>query len=129
MKTYEEMVQEAIEMLENDDDLFCDMVEELDRTICFADGYRCIEMFELDSWYFGCKATALINDLTEDFNINDDYFFFSIDGLESTDDKVDLYRSKTSSSEVFDNLLEHWDDIDFINDDEFNELMTNIKEF
>ena len=98
----------AIAELDNNPELFCTMVEELDNAIGFADGFRCYDMCDLDDFYYYKKASELISDLTEDFNINDNYFYFSIYGLESCDDKYEFYTDHTDSDEVLDNVLNEY---------------------
>ena len=123
----EKLYAEAIEALDTDDELFCEAVNELNWYNGFADGYACIPMSELDEYYSNVPATKLIQDLTEDFNILDDYFYFSIYGLESTDDIVSLYRDNTSSEEVLDEILNVYPHVTFrYYDDMFNTLIGDI---
>lgn len=125
MKKYDELVKEAIEMLKNDDELLIDCVNELDSWNGYADSFRCWDMSELDDFYCDCKATKVLEDLTSDFNINDDYFYFSIYGLESTNDIADLYRSNIYEEELFDSLLENYYHLN-IYDSDFAELLEEI---
>ena len=127
-KTIEELRNEAIEMLKNDDDLLIGCVNELDSWNGYADGFRCEPMEMLDDYYYDCKATKVLEDLTEDFNINDDYFYFSIYGLESTDDPANLYRTNVYEEELLDNLLEYKNHLYFYND-EFEELLDAIEDY
>lgn len=106
MTNYNELIQKAIELIDNDDDLFCELVDELDSWNGFADGYRCFDMGELDDFYCDAPASKLINDITEDFRLCDDYFYFSTWGLESTSDKAGLYRSNTDAGEILDNVID-----------------------
>lgn len=122
---YDELIKSAIEMIDNDDELFCDLVNELDGYKGFADGFRCWDMSELDNYYYGSKASQLINDLTSDFNINDSYFYFSIYGLESTDDMITLYRDNVNSGELLDNVINNYNRITIYCSD-FDELMNEI---
>jgi hypothetical protein len=84
-------------------------------------------MYMIDDFYCDCKASKLLEDMTGDFNKNDDYFYFSIYGLESTDDKVDLYRSNVDEGELLDNLIDKYNhlDINWI-DSDFDELLDEI---
>ena len=122
---YDELINEAIEMLDNNDQLFCDLVNELNVYTLFADDFRCWEMCELDDYYYSCKASELINDLTDDFCINDNYFYFSIYGLESTDDMVTLYRDNVDTGELLDNVINNYVKI-AIYDSDFNNLLDQI---
>ena len=127
-KTLEDLRNEAIDMLENDDKLFCNMVDELDSYNGYADGYCCKDMGELNDYYCDCKASKIIEDLTEDFCINDDYFYFSIYGLESTDDKAGLYRDNTTTEEVLNAIIDYYPRLYFW-DSEFKDLIEEIDNF
>ena len=50
-RTLEEMKREAIETLRNNDEIFIDMVNELDSWNGYADGFRCYPMYELDDLF------------------------------------------------------------------------------
>lgn len=112
MKKYEVLVKKAIEELKNNDELFVDMVNELDNWNGYADGFRAYSMCELDDLHHGMSLSDFLTRITEDFNINDDYFYYSIYGLESTDDIVELYRDNVSEEELFDELIVNYDDED-----------------
>lgn len=122
---FDEKVERALEMLREDEDLFCEMVEQLDSWNGFADGFRAWEMCNLNDFYCGVEAIKLISALTKDFNIYDDYFYFKMYGLESTDDKVALYYDNTSPEEVYDEIIENADDITIYNE-EFEALIKSI---
>ena len=126
MENYNELMQKAIELIDNDDDLFCELVDELDSWNGFADGYRCWDMGELDEFYCDAPASKLINDITKDFEIGDDYFYFSIWGLESTSDKAGLYRSNTDAEEILENVIEYRAHLDI--PDELSDLLDEIEE-
>lgn len=104
--------------LKSFDELFTQCVDELDSWNGYADGFRAYEMWELDELYAGAKASKLIEDLTSDFNINDNYFYWSIYGLESTDSKVDLYRDNVWEKELLEQLSNRWTDLDLEDIDE-----------
>lgn len=127
MKRYEELINKALELLA-DDDTFVEAVNELDSWNGFADGYRAYPMAELDDLTYGMTASKFIEELTGDFNINDNYFYWSIYGLESCDDIADLYRSNTDAGEVLDNLIENYTHVYFWNK-ELEEVVTEIAEY
>lgn len=128
MTNYDELIKKAIEELKNNDDLFIQMIEELDSWNGYADGYRAWPMEELDDFYCNCKASKLLNDLTKDFNINDNYFYFTIYGLESTDDKAELYRNNVDTGELLDNIRENFYNLDFWDCNDFKDLIEEIEE-
>ena len=127
-KTYEELVNEAIEMIANDDDLLVDLVNELDSWDGFADTFRAYPMDEIDDICYGMKPSELIDKMTSDFCSTDDYFYFSIYGLESCDDVAELYRDNTTDEEVFDRVLENKHHLYFYNSD-FEELLDEIDNY
>lgn len=127
-KSYDDLVKEAIEMIEDDDELYCELVEELDNWNGYADGFRCYEMCELDDYFCDCKVSEFLEKITDDFRLQDDYFYFSIYGLESCDDKAELYRDNTTAEEVFDNVLDNSSHLYFYNTD-FAELLEMIENY
>ena len=126
MTNYNKLIQKAIELIDNDDDIFCELVDELDSWNGFADGYRCYCMGELDDFYCDAPASKLINDLTKDFDIRDEFFYFSVWGLESTNDKAGLYRINTDAEEILGDVLEYRAHL-YI-PDELSDLLDEIEE-
>ena len=125
MKNYDELVKSAIEMLENDGDLFVDMVNELDSYMGYADGFRCYSMYELDDLFCDCKVSDFLDKLADDFDHTDEYFCDTIWGISSTNDIEDYYRDNTTSEEVFDGVINYYNHIYFNNSD-FEELIEEI---
>lgn len=123
---YAELIEKAVEMLENNDDLLCEVVDELDSWNGFADGFRAYDMYELDDLHNGMKLSEFLSRITPDFNLNDNYFYYSIYGLESTDNKALLYRDNTDCGEVLDNILEYRNHL-YINNKEFEDLLEEIE--
>lgn len=124
--TYKEMIKEAMEELENNDDLFCEMVDELDSWDGFADGFRCYDMYELDDLFCDMKVSDFLSKLG-DFNYKDDYFYCSIYGIESTNDKTQLYRDNVDTGELLDNVIENANHL-YFSDNDFEELINKILE-
>lgn len=93
MKTANEKLNDIIEYFENNLDVFADCIEELDGYDGYLDDNRLYPMCELDDILCGKSATEII-DLVEgnDFNTNDDYFYYDIYGLKSTDDREGHYE-------------------------------------
>ena len=127
MTNYSELIAQAIEELKNNDELFVDMVNELDSWNGFADGFRCYPMCELDDLFSGCSLADFLDKLGENFNVRDEYMVDTIYGLESTDYPEDIYRDNVDEGELLDNIIEHVDDI-YFNDNDFEELVRNIIE-
>ncbi len=127
MKTYEELKNEAIEELKNDDDLFVDMVNELDSWNGYADGFRAFPMYELDDLFYDCKLSEFLEKITSDFNLQDDYIVDTIYGLDSTDDIAGHYRDNVDEDDLLDNILSHVGQLDFWNHEDFKELIEAIE--
>ena len=127
-KTYDELKNEAIEMLEEDDNLFCDMVEEIDSWNGFADGFRCYPMDEIDEIFSGVSIGDFLDKLAGDFNHRQNYFVDTIYGLESADYKEEVYRDNTSSEEVLEEVLEYSGRI-YIGNSEFKELVEALVDY
>lgn len=123
--TRQELIDKAIAMLDGNDDIFVQAVNELDSYNGFADGWRCEPMDYLDDYFYDVKPSELLQQLSSDFDIRDNYFYCGIYGVESTDYPEELYRNNTDSGEVFDELLDHWNSVD-IYDSEFCEIMDNL---
>ena len=106
MMNYDELIKAAIAMLEDDADLFCELVDELDSYMGLADGFRVFGMYELNDLYYGRPATDLLNDIDGNhFNLSDEYFVDTIYGLRSTDDKYTEYRDNIDEGELQDNVI------------------------
>lgn len=127
MKTYEELKNEAIEALKNDDDLFVDMVNELDNWNGYADGFRAFPMYELDDLFCDCKVSEFLGKITSDFNLQDDYIVDTIYGLDSTDDIAGHYRDNVDEDDLLDHILSHVGQLDFWNHEDFKELIEAIE--
>lgn len=129
IKTFEEMnycelMDAALDMLQYDD-LFIDMINELDAWNGYADDFRCYDMAELDDLFYGSKPSEILEKVTSDFSIYDNYFYCSIWGIESTNDPAAVYRDHTDAGEVLDNIIEEYNHI-YISDAAFDDLISEI---
>ena len=125
---YAELVEKAIEELKDNDDLFVEMVNELDGWSGFADGFRAYPMYELDDLFSGCTVREFLNKLGRDFDHNDEYMVDTIYGLESTNDIVGLYRDNVAEGELLDNIINYANHIWF-SDHDFEELVNSIVDY
>lgn len=125
MEKYIEMMEKALEMLNSDDELYVDMVNELDGWNGFADGFRAFPMYELDDLFGDCKVSEFLDKLASGFNHNDDYIVDTIWGLDSTNDIATLYRDNTDIGDVLDNVIENANNLWF-SDSDFENLINNI---
>ena len=124
MANYKTMINQALEMLKDDDDLFCSMVDELDAWNGYADGFRCYDMSMIDELFCDMKVSDFLAKLG-DFNYREDYFYDSIYGIESTDDKTGLYRCNVDEEELLDRIIENASHLYFY-DSEFEDLIESI---
>lgn len=127
MKTYRDLINEALNVLENDDTIFTDMVNELDSWDGYADGFRCYPMEELDDLFCGCSISDFLSKLAPDFNYHDEYMIDTIYGLSSTDDMAAVYRDNISEGNLLDQIIEYKNHLYFSNSD-FENLIDKIIE-
>lgn len=97
-----------LDMIKADSDLAVEVCEELDSWDGFLGDDRCYSMDEIDEILYGKKPSEILNMVTSDFNYNDDYFYFSIYGLESCDDKADVYLDRFDHEEILDEYLNNY---------------------
>lgn len=126
-RTFEELRERAIEELKENDDLFVSCVEALDSWNGYADGFRAYPMYMIDELFGNMKVSEFLDSLASGFDHNEEYFIDTIYGLDSTDDLTEVYRDNVWESELLDNLIDCYDDLDldFI-DDDFKELLEDI---
>lgn len=124
-KTYQQLISEALEILNNDDEIFCDMVNELDSWNGYADGFRCYYMEDLDELFCDCKVSEFLDKIGRNFNHNDRFFVDTIYGLESTDSMADTYRDNVDTGELLDEIIDKQNHI-YFNDSEFKDLIDSI---
>lgn len=128
MMNYGELIEKAIEILKDDADLFCELVDELDSYMGLADGFRVFGMYELNDLYYGRPATDLLNDIDGNhFDLSDEYFVDTIYGLRSIEDKYTEYHDNIDEGELLDNVIEYYGRIS-INDSDFEALINDIIE-
>ena len=120
-REYKAMVQWAIDELENEDELFVEMVDEMDGWDGYANGFKCYPMEELDELSYGMKLSEFLNKIDKDFKLSDNWFYYSDWGIESTDDRVGLYRDNVNEGELLDRILENANHLPFYGQSDFEE--------
>ncbi len=108
-------------MIRTDSDLLVEVCEELDSYNGFLGDDRCWYMSDIDDILYGKKPSEIIDMITGDFDSSCDYFYFSIYGLESCDDKADHYLDNFSDEDILDNYLDNYSHCSLSNGD-FEEL-------
>lgn len=127
MSRLDDLRAEAEEMLDNDDDLLIEVVNELDNINGFADGFRGFQMGELEEMYGEMRLTDFLSKVTKEFNVNDDYFYETIYGIESTDDLADVYRNNTTNDDIIDSVLVT--PLFSVSDSDFMSLIADIDDY
>jgi len=117
-----ELISKLIEEKLDDDDIFEEVALEMDNYEGSLNDSRCYPMYDLDEMLGEKKPSEVVEMLTSDFDKDDDYFYFSMYGLESTCDPVSIYRDEIDYSDMVDWLERHGIK-GFVNDDEFSELV------
>lgn len=115
------VIDRLTEYLEDNDDAFVEAVDELISWNGFID-VEAFPMYEIDDICGDMKPSDLIKKMTSDFNSNDEYFYFSIYGLESCNDKAELYKDETTAGNVVDALIDDGYRLSFC-DDTLSELV------
>lgn len=103
-------------ILENDEDAFITACEELDSWDGFLGDDRVYNMEDFDELMSGKSPLEIARDIEgNNFSTNDDYFQFTIYGVESTDDKYDVYSSNYSTDNVLDELIDKYSHVTIYN--------------
>ena len=111
----------AIEVLEEDEDAFVEACEELDNWDGFLGDSRCESMDMIDEFFN--KPSELLDQMN-DFNPTDSYFYFTVYGVSTTDDKHGVYSDDFSADDVLDELIDNYSHVDLTENSELNELLT-----
>ena len=131
-----------IDYWKSHNDSFSRVCEKLDSYDGFLDDNRCYPMDELDDLLCGKKPSEVLQMVdTDNFNYNDDYFYYDIHGIRSTDEKE--YFNDVDYSEVFERLTDNYqifnyrygndycilfNDVDNINSQDENEIQDNMND-
>jgi hypothetical protein len=103
-RTEEEIRQAILEYLEENENEFIDLIEELDGWNGYLNDDRYYYMEELDDLLCGKSPLEILEMANDDFNTNDNYFRFTCYGLESADEKdYSGYLDDNFVDEVIDN--------------------------
>ena len=122
-------------------DSFSRVCEDLDSYDGFLDDDRLYPMDELDDLLYDKKPSEVLQMVdTDNFNYNDDYFYYDIYGIRSTNEKE--YFNDVSYSEVFEKLTDNYgklfnyrygnaycilfNDVDNINSQDENEIQDDM---
>jgi hypothetical protein len=97
-----------LDMIKADSDLLVEVCEELDSWDGFLGDDRCYSMDEIDEILGDRKPSELLNMVSSDFDSSCLYFYFSMYGLESCDDRADFYLDCHSHEEILDEYLDKY---------------------
>lgn len=116
-------------ILENDEEAFISACEELDSWDGFLGDNRVYDMFEFDELLHGKKPSEVAELIDgNNFSTSDDYFMFTMYGVESVDDKYDVYSSNYSVDDVLDELIDKYNHVSLYGNDRFDELVSILFE-
>lgn len=132
LESKDDLIDKAVGMLEDDNDLFTNCVDILDSYNGFASDYRLFDMYDLDDELSDKTPTEIIELVADTgFNTNDDYFCYDGYDIYSVCDKYEHYINHTDEQEVIDNLLSEFNgirtDLRSLNDELF-EILDKIDE-
>jgi hypothetical protein len=106
-----------LDMIQADSDLMVEICDELDSWNGFLGDDRCYNMCDIDDLLYGKKPSEIIDMITKDFDSSCEWFYFSIYGLESCDDKADFYLDCHSHEEILDEYLDNYSHCNLSNTD------------
>ena len=121
MKTIEQ-IQEFLENELTEGDQIRVWNAYCEQNAYYDDQLQEMEMFD-DYVGYGKTPTEVLESVSSDFNIRDNYFYYSIYGFESTDYPEDIIRFDELAKYIYDNdnELECNELRDFLDDDEQEE--------
>lgn len=121
---------EAKEILIERDELFIEMIHQLDSWNGFADNFRCYPMDELDEICYGMKFSEFLEKVIGNhFDFSDDYFCLNDDGIFSVEDIAEFYHDNVSESELLENIISEYENLWFpVDDEDFYDLIVKIAE-
>ena len=109
----------ALEILHDEDDIFDEACEELDNWNGFLGDSRCESMDMIDEFFN--KPSDLLDQMNN-FDPTDSYFYFTVYGVNTTDDKHEVYSDDFSADDVLDALIDNYSHVD-LTKNELNELI------
>ena len=119
--------EELIELLENDEVVLCDAVHACNQYNGSFDEEVCYPMEMLDEMLYGLTPLEILNKVTDDFSTNDEYFYFTIYGVESCDEEDYSHLTTEVADVIIDDvpysywdseIKELFDDIEYENNEE-----------
>lgn len=122
-RTSNDIKNEILELL-SIENIFNECIEELDNWNGFLDADRYYPMYDIDFILCEKTPTEILSEVTQDFNIKDEYFRFRIYGLESSN-YID-YSICCKVEELYDYLEQNYYNLDL--PDEIEELFSELKE-
>jgi len=129
MTRYSELMNKAIETLKEDARIFVYCIDELDSWNGYADGFRAYDMCEINDIFYGVKVSDFLDKLAPGFHHTDEYFYDSIYGIDSCDDKEALYRDNVDEGDLVDALMEEYLNIDLEwIDEDFDKIIRQLNE-
>ena len=120
----------ALDMLKDDEELFVAACDELDSWDGFLGDDRVYSMYDFNELMSGKAPLDIVDMINGDkFSTADDYFYYTIYGIESTDSAYDVYSSNYGALDVLDELIEKYNHVYLAyNFPSFDEIMTILFE-
>lgn len=102
----EELTDKACDLLD-DDDIYLEAIEALDKAWGFTEGCGLYPMSDLDSYFIGVPLTEILQQIDlEYFDPCDEYFCDERGGITSTSEPCEYYRNLWNNAEIVDSLVE-----------------------
>lgn len=129
----EEIKAELFDYLDNDRYVFINLLEDLDNWNGYLQDERSYPMYMLEEYHQGVTLSEFLKNLTYKFSIDDDFFRYTIYGLESEteEEREDRYWANYGYPWIVDDILKyraHINEIDIDLTNLLDELEQAIEE-
>ena len=106
--TWDELYNEVVQYLKNDESLHAEALESLDMYNGYLYDDRWYSMNDFDELMCDCSPREVAQNITNNFNINDEYFQFTAYGLKSSNYKC---YSDYEETDTLDALIDNYSNI------------------
>lgn len=127
MTHYEELMADALETLETNDELFVSCIDEVIRWNGHFADEEVLDMDMLNEYFWDSKVTDFLDKVDRyNFDFSHDYWKFDECGnIITIEDKTDYYRDNIDCEELLDELISQFNHI-YFQDSNFEKLLDEI---
>lgn len=126
MTKAEEMKAELLQWLDENEDVLSDILEQMDDWDGYLGEDRCWPMSMLDDVFYGASVFDILHGIDfSEFDEDDEYYYDSIWGIRSVDNRYDVYKDYITQG-LIDNIIDRRGRLRL--DDEFEEMLDDYEE-